>query len=167
MFRGITGLIGLPGMAARGFPKTLSNAEVGLTADVTCKAADFQTIGKFTVPPQQKYKFGVGGAMTPYNQGYLYVKLHDTTVEIPGKVRLTYSDANGMRRQTIYEERNEVLSASASARDQMKALVETAWKDRPDGRAGEDDKMLLEFKPDADAILSFANSTVNIPATQY
>ncbi|GAI82331.1 unnamed protein product, partial [marine sediment metagenome] len=34
-------------------------------------------------------------------------------------------------------------------------------------RAGEDDKMLLEFKPDADAILSFANSTVNIPATQY
>jgi len=48
----------------------------------------------------------------------------------------------------------------------MIPLPETVCGLRADGYASEDDILLIEIKPDANATLSYANSTIYIPATQ-
>jgi len=154
---------------AVGFPKTLSKSDLGLTADVTVKAGAWTTIGSFRVPAQQSYRIGQGLPNTR-NQGYIYMKIMNnatTPAEIKGTVRLIYSDANLYKKQPVFQERNEVLSASKSDINQMKPLPEFICEFREDGKVHEDDYILVEFMPDVDDTVSAANTEILLPVTQY
>ncbi|MEM5815874.1 MAG: hypothetical protein QXL14_02385 [Candidatus Aenigmatarchaeota archaeon] len=172
MFDWIKNIINLPKIEERkGFPKTLTKADFNLAggSSQTLVAGVWNTIGTFVVPAQQKYRFGYGNPQAPENQGYLYVDLKDTSatpVQIEGTIRLVYSDASGLRKQVIFEERTNVLRGSATDRRQMKPLPEAPCGLRADGWAGEDDRLIIELRPDATATLSYNNSTIYIPATQ-
>jgi hypothetical protein len=169
LFESLRALISNLGMV-RGFPKTLTKADFGITSDIPVTAGRFHVIGVFTVPPQQKYRWGIGNPREQENQGYMYVSLKSTASgnpEIKGVIRLVYSDANGLRKQVIYEERNEVLSASKTDRRLMKPLPETPTSIRPDGMAGEDDKLIIEYKPDSNDTISATASEILLPVTQF
>jgi len=149
----------------RGFQKTLTEADFGLTGTIAVKADKWNKIGEFKVPPQQAYRWGYGSANLPYNQGYMYVLLQyydgTTTTEVRGKIRLAVSDANELRKTVIYEERSDVLHAATSDITKQKALPEQG------PTAGEDDKLLIEFMPDSDGNLTAADCTIKLPVTVY
>jgi len=156
---------------ARGFPKTLTKVEFNLAggSTQTIVAGVWNQVGAFVVPAQQKYRFGYGNPSQPDNQGYLYIDLKDnsaTPVQIEGKIRLIYSDASGLRKDVIFEDRTNRLRGSTTDRKLMIPLPETPWNGRADGFAKEDDRLIIEIMPDVSATLSYANSTVYIPATQ-
>jgi len=155
----------------KGFPKTLTKDDFHLAQDGTQSivAGVWNQIGSFTVPPQQKYRFGYGNASQPDNQGYLYIDLKDnsaTPVQVEGKIRLIYSDASGLRKDVVFEDRTNRLRGSVVDKKLMIPLPETVWSGRPDGFAREDDKLVIEILPDVSATLSKANSTIYIPVTQ-
>jgi hypothetical protein len=163
----VSGVVPVP----KGFPKTLTKADFSLAqgSSQSIVAGVWNTIGTFTVPAQQKYRFGYGNPKEPDNQGYLYVDLKDTSatpVQIEGIIRLVYSDASGLKKQVIFEDRTNRLRGSTVDKKLMIPLPETPCGLRPDSYASEDDKLLIELKPDASATLSYANSTIYIPATQ-
>jgi len=171
MFDWIKNLVGAvsPVAVVRGFPKTLTKAEFNLAGGSTQSIVSnvWNTIGEFVVPAQQKYRFGYGSAKEPENQGYLYVDLKDNSnAQIEGVIRLVYSDATGLRKQVIFEDRTNRLRGSAVDKKLMIPLPDTPCGLRADGFAGEDDRLLIEIKPDSNATLSYDNSTIYIPATQ-
>jgi len=155
---------GLP-IGGRGFPKTLTKEDFGLTSDVAVKAGKWNKIGEFRVPPQQAYRWGYGNPNQPYNQGYMYIylKYNDGTnvTEVKGKIRLAVSDYNELRTEPVYEERSEVLHAATSDITKQKALPEQG------PLAREDDKLLILFMPDEDATITAADSEIRLPVTLY
>ena len=173
MFDWLKNIVGLvtPVSAVKGFPKTLTKAEFNLAQGSTqvLVAGVWNQIGEFVIPAQQKYRYGYGSPKEPDNQGYLYIDLKDnsaTPVQVEGTIRLVYSDASGLRKQVIFEDRTNRLRGSTVDKKLMIPLPETPCGLRPDGFANEDDKLIIEIKPDTSATLSYANSTIYIPATQ-
>jgi hypothetical protein len=171
MFEWLRGIVKIPAMEVKGFPKNLTKDDFQLANNSTQSivAGVWNTIGAFKVPAQQKFRFGYGKASEPDNQGYLYIDLKDTSatpVQIEGMIRLVYADASLLKKSVIYEENTRVLRGSTTDKKLMKPLPETINTLRPDGYAGEDDYLLIELKPESSATLSKANSTVFIPATQ-
>jgi hypothetical protein len=168
LFEGIRNIFG--GMiptGAVGFPKTLKLADF-MSAPVSVVAGKWNTLGTFTVPAQQKYRFGIGSPQYPDNQGYLYIYLRNASgAELTGKIRLVYSDANQLQKKVVYEEEESVLHASTSDRKQMKPLPEQINPIRADGRAWEDDRLIIEFYPDTSDTVSTTTSSILIPVTQY
>ncbi|WP_456477902.1 hypothetical protein [Geoglobus ahangari] len=155
----------VPGAGGKGFPKTLTKEDFGITANVTVKAGVWNKIGEFRVPPQQAYKWGYGTPNLPYNQGYMYVLLqyNDGTniTEVKGKIRLVVSDANELNKTVVFEERSEVLHAATADITKQKALPEQG------PLAREDDKLIIEFMPDSDATITAADSDIRLPVTVY
>ena len=146
----------------RGFQKTLTEKDFGLTANVAVKSGKWNKIGEFRVPPQQAYRWGYGNPNQPYNQGYMYVFIQDATpAEIKGKIRLAVADYNELSITPVYEERSEVLHAATADITKQKALPEQG----PVAR--EDDKLLILFMPDSDATISAANTEIKLPVTLY
>jgi hypothetical protein len=171
MFDWLKNIVGglTPIATVQGFPKTLTKADFNLARGSTQSivAGVWNTIGEFVVPAQQKYRFGHGNPKEPDNQGYLYIDLKtDTNAQIEGIIRLVYSDASGLRKDVVFEDRTNRLRGSTVDRKLMIPLPEKIWTSRPDGYAREDDRLLIELRPDSNATLSYANSTVFIPATQ-
>lgn len=141
---------------------------------IALKAAVWQTIGRYTVPAQQIYRFGYGSAAFPDNQGYLHIAIYDDTatnsVLEEGAVRLVQRNAQGTVQLVVAEFRTEELRGSVSNRQQMKALPEQTQMPL----IGEDSVLEIQFKPDAaDSIVSPAIGTAagldiwNIPVTVY
>jgi len=150
------------------FRKTLdkSNFELangsGSTQSVT--TGDWNVIGSFSVPPQQRYAYGQGSPDRPSNQGYLYVEIMDdatSPAEIEGLVRLVQEDANGLKKFVVYEQQEAVLHGSTSDRQQKQALPEQVQYPL----VGEDSNLKVEFDPSADNTVSHDNSTVYVPVT--
>lgn len=160
----LAGMLGRFGVGGKGFPKTLTKEDFGLTADVSVKAGVWNKLGEFRIPPQQAYKWGYGTPNLPYNQGYMYILLQDnsaTPAEVKGKIRLVVSDANELSKTVVFEEREEVLHAASADITKQKALPEQG------PTAKEDDKLIIEFMPDADATVSATNSDIRLPVTVY
>jgi hypothetical protein len=158
-----------PMATVKGFPKTLTKVDFALAGGSTQSvvAGVWNQIGSFTVPAQQKYRFGYGNPREPDNQGYLYIDLKDSSnAQVEGIIRLVYSDASGLRKQVIFEDRTNRLRGSTVDKKLMIPLPETPCGLRTDGFANEDDKLLIEIRPDTTATLSYNNSTIYIPATQ-
>ena len=156
----LAGLFGR--VAGRGFQKTLTESDFGITSDVDVKANKWNKIGEFKVPPQQAYRWGYGNPNQPYNQGYMYVYIKDSGgSEIKGKIRLAVSDYNELSITPVYEERSEVLHAATSDITKQKALPEQG------PMAREDDKLLILFMPDSDATISASNTEIKLPVTLY
>jgi len=155
---------------AQSFRKTLSKNDFALAGGVTASdtqsitSGDWNVIGEFTVPAQQRYAYGQGSPDRPSNQGYLYAELVDdatSPTEITGTVRLVQEDANGLKKFVVYEEQEEVLHGNKSDRQQKQALPEQVQYPL----VGEDSRMKIEFDPSADATLNHGNSTIYIPVT--
>mgnify|MGYP000453937355 CR=1 FL=1 len=161
---GLANLRGLFGGLGGGFPKTLTKDDFGL-ADTAVKAGVWNKIGEFKVPPQQAYRWGFGSPDRPYNQGYMYVYLKyndgSNVTEVKGKVRLVVADANELRKDVVYEEREEVLHAADADITKQRPLPEQG----PIAR--EDDKLIIEFMPDSDGNITAADSEIRLPVTVY
>jgi len=156
----IKGLLG--GLGGKGFPKTLTKEDFGITGSISVKSGVWNKIGEFRVPPQQAYRWGYGTPNLPYNQGYMYVFLKTSDgSEIKGKVRLVVSDANELNKVVVFEEREEVLHAAEADITKQKALPEQG----PIAR--EDDKLIIEFMPDSDATINGSQTEVRLPVTVY
>jgi hypothetical protein len=160
----------LPLRTGRGnpFPKTLTIGDFVSGTSVATYSGKYNKLGEYKIPAQQQVNVGQGAQGTPYNQGYLYVFLKDeqaNPVEITGKFRIVVSNANETERVVVFEEYSTVLHGDLSDRAKKIALPEDKRK-----TAKEDDKIILEFMPDADAVthpVTKANSTILIPATVY
>ncbi len=181
LFGGLSGILGqmIPGAAvSRGFHRTLDKEDLGFTdtllpAGIACKNGEWNTIGEFQIKAQTKIRFGFGKPTEPENQGALYVLLDDETgTEVEGMVRLTYMDYNRYLHDSVYDEKNKNLSGSATNRNSMRLLQETPTKIRADGMAGQDDWLILEFKPVGAKLSGIttvvpAHCSIGIPITQY
>lgn len=150
------------------FKKTLDKSDFSLangsgnTQSVT--NGDWNVVGEFTIPPQQKYAYGYGNADQASNQGYLYIFLKDdatSPAEVEGKIRLVQEDANGLKKFVVYEEQEAVLHGDQSDRQQKQALPEQVQYPE----VGEDSRMKIEFDPTSDNTVSHDNSTVYVPVT--
>jgi hypothetical protein len=189
---GIGGIGNLAGMLGGGgqaksptagrnvFKKVLSHgdwwdAALETTANtIALKAGVYQTIGRFTIPAQQMYRFGYGAAAFPDNQGYMHFAAYDDTatnsVVEDGSLRLVQRNAQGTVQLVVAEYRTEQLRGSVSNRQQMVALPEQTQFPV----VGEDSILELQLKPDAaDSIVKTAIGTAagldiwNIPVTVY
>ena len=180
---GILGGVGAQKSAVSGrnvFKKVLSHGDwwdTGLETGsgvIALKAGVWQTIGRFTIPAQQIYRFGYGSAAFPDNQGYMHFAAYDDTatnsVVEEGAVRLVQRNAQGTVQLVVAEFRTEELRGSLYDRQQMKALPEQTQMPL----VGEDSVLEIQFKPDAaDSIVNVAIGTAagldkwNIPVTVY
>ena len=164
------------------FQRVLSHADWWKTAletasgSISCPAGKWTRIGEFTIPAQQKIRFGYGSAVQPMNQGYLHIALYDDTAtnsELEdGLVRLIQMNANETQLQTVYEGRTENLRGDVNDKNKMIALPERT--DVPENLVGEDCKLAIEFKADsADSLVKTAIGTAaakdiwNIPVSVY
>lgn len=139
---------------------------------IACKAGKWNRIGEFTVPAQQLYHFGYGDEGHPENQGYIFIGIYDDTatnsVVEEGFVRLVQVNARETVGPTVWEGRTENLRGDTADKRKMIALPEKDeffW-------VGEDSKLVIEFKPDADdTIVKAAIGTAlgldvwNVPVT--
>lgn len=145
------------------FNKTLTTGDLS-AVNLETKAGTFTAVYSYTVPAQQYVSPG-SGAITGGvdNRAILYVDLKDSTpATIGGWVRISVTDANEITEHVILEERIERLKASATDRQSAYFLGKAAIQ------AKEDSKIQIRFKPDADATVVTANSTVYLPVTvQY
>lgn len=97
-------------MARVRFERFLNKGDFSLDttdSDVTLVASKWTEIGSYTIPAQQEIAFGVGkvsdgGVDSRRNTT---IKLYDATTQFTGgKLRLAYSDANGVTVQPIQED---------------------------------------------------------------
>lgn len=170
LFNSVKSIAGVGGATNNiGFRKKLVNADFGLTANVTCVAGQYTQIGEYTVPAQQLIAFGYG---TPNegngaNQGYVYVRIDDTSGAMAGTLRLVQSNAQGTKRIVVAEERTETFKASETDRTLAMPLPEQIQFPK----VGEDSKLVIEFKPDgaSDLTLDYdaTETKYRIPVTIY
>ena len=172
--RGITGRLG--GMAGiplpsrtptqKGFAKTLTTADFFTSATATVSTG-FTKLGSYTVPAQQAVHWGYGSASLPDNQGYIYLKLADSTAhtDVDGVIRLVQANAQETRTEVVFEERTDALDGSTTDRQNMIALPEQTQFDL----VGEDSLLIIQFRPDTSATVSAtATSTIiRLPVTVY
>ena len=138
--------------------------ELGDTIDAT--TGDFTKVAQFTVPAQERYRWGYGAAQNPENQGYIYVDLRDDTAdaaEIDGSVRIQQRDAQEREVRTVEELEIAQLRASKSDRSQMIPLPEQVQQPK----VGRDSKLALSIDPDSDTTVDWTNSEVILPTAVY
>lgn len=136
--------------------------ELGDTVDVT--AGGFTKVAQFTVPAQERYRWGYGAAKNPENQGYIYVDLQDGTPNpIDGSIRIQQRDAQEREVRTVEELEIAQLRASKSDRSQMIPLPEQIQQPK----VGRDSKLALAIDPDSDATVNWSNSEVILPTAVY
>jgi hypothetical protein len=146
---------------AQGFPVTLNTADL-MAANVAVVASKWQVLGTITVPAQQAFAPGFGDRSTPYNQGYLYMSVgNSTTTALKGKIRIVVKNANDVPLGApVYEEDLEVLAGSTSDRALKQSLPFSGlW-------ANDNDKVTIEYYPTADATVLLTNTTLLIPCTK-
>lgn len=136
--------------------------ELGDTIDVT--EGDFTKVAQFTVPAQERYRWGYGAAENPENQGYIYVDLQNSTPnEIDGSIRIQQRDAQEREVRTVEELEIAQLRASKSDRSQMIPLPEQVQQPK----VGRDSKLALSVDPDADDTVDWTESEVILPTAVY
>lgn len=162
-----SGLLGLGGSNAKsgGNPDELETPDF-FSANVSVVAGKWNPLGTFTVDAQEEYLFGQGAkGDNPHNQGYAYVLLKDnqgTPLEVPGKVRLVRSNAHESRMDTVLEKAEAVMHGSKT--DVNSRMPLPLQNHKP---AKKDDKLMLTFMPDADAVIVPANCDIIISVTRY
>jgi len=120
------------------------------------KAGTHQKIFEYVVPAQQGIRFGKGAIIGGVDdRGDLILELRDSNGNIiHGWVRFSYTDANETEKKLKLEERTEKLSEGIK------------MGELPPG-VKEDSKLIIEFKPDNDAVIDPTKSKGQIPLTIY
>lgn len=136
--------------------------EIGTTVSAT--SGDFTKVAQFTVPAQERYRWGYGAAKNPENQGYIYVDLQDdAAAAINGSIRIQQRDAQEREVRTVEELEIAQLRASKSDRSQMIPLPEQVQQPK----VGRDSKLALAVDPDSDTTVDWSNSEVILPTAVY
>jgi len=143
-------------MAYQKFQRYYNEDEFGLTSDVDVNADEWKRIGEIIVPAQTYLTFGAGSISNgvDYRRTCKIVLKDGSGNLISGKVRFAILNNAETRKIVVAEERTESL-------EQGVKLGEYPVK------AQEDSKLILEFKPDANATISASNSTILVPTTAY
>lgn len=168
---GVQEAVGLSdGAPEGGFAWTITDANV-FPADLTIAADTWADLGGskagYTVPAQQLIALGYGAPVNAgHNQGYLYVDLKSVTgaAQADGLLRISVADANQYTRTPIWEGRTEELRG-----DQNDINKRVAFPLNLTRLAGEDDLIIVSFRPDSAPAggLDASGSTIRIPATRY
>lgn len=116
------------------------------------KAGTYLKVLEYVVPAQQRITYGAGRIVNGVDdRDTLVLRFKDSGGStIHGWVRLAVADANEVVKQLIIEKRTEELETG------VKLGVQKYW-------AREDSKLIIEFKPDANATISKIEG--RIPAT--
>lgn len=148
------------------FPRIYNSTDFGLTANVTCQASQWTTIGEITVPAGQMITFGIGGLEQTDSREVCYMKLVDTSNdELPGKVRFVIADPNETNINLVAEQRTERLSASQYDKSQGFLLGEFPLL------AKNDSLLQIKFYPDDSGAVTIDHDGTDlkflIPVTVY
>lgn len=150
-------------MALSMFPRTLSNADFGLTADVLCNSAQWTKVGELIVHAQQYAHWGANDMIAGQPQGQTaYIQLAETGgTTMNGVIRLVVTDANEKTALLITEQRTEKFAASVNDRTQAVLLPMSSIK------AQEQSKLQILFKPDTTSTIDFdhTNTSIKLPVT--
>lgn len=145
------------------YPGALTGLQM-LLADVICLATIYNRLGYYTVQAGEAIELGVGmnGSQSDAN-GRIFVNLNATgPVAIPGSIRFSIEDAQGRNLRYIWEGRTEGLSANSTDRSKQVPFPRTYYA------ATEDKRIVMEFKPDANATVeSTTISPMVIDITRY
>jgi len=136
--------------------KTLSARDFNLLGSITCANTGWTVIGSYTVKPQNRLRAGWGkeGA-TGQNLGILYVRLYAEAVQKHGLIRVSIKDAEDRVKQNgyiLHSARTERLDDSASDRGIAFIIPEMGVEAR------DDDKVIIEFMPDASITVQGINN---------
>jgi len=162
MIREKLGTMGISGLGVTGTSnKVLTESDFTLNTTISVPADEWTRLAYYTVSAQNEYEYGYGNGAQPYNQGYVYVFLKDTTGnEVEGKVRFVVVDANDVpKAPPVFEDDASTLHASLSDITQMKPLPRTGVV------AGEDDKLVIEVKCSSAQTISGTRTLLKIPVT--
>lgn len=134
--------------------------------EVSVEDGEFTKAYQFTVPAQERYRWGYGSAEHPENQGYIYIDPVDDTVDnnpVNGSVRIQQRDAQERSVVTVEELEIEQLRASKSDRSMMVPLPEATAFDK----VGRDSKLILAIDADSNTGIDWNNSEVILPVAVY
>jgi hypothetical protein len=157
------------GGSGRPFRATLNNADfTGIaTANQTLVANQWTQIGYYKVPAQTGARVGYGNPKEPDNQGYIYFRIDDTSGNqiTDGSMRLVHSNAEGTRRDVVFQESLTRLSGSQTDRTQMVPVPEVL--DFP--ILGEDSRIVIEVNTATAHTIDYdgTNTIIRIPVTRY
>lgn len=147
------------------FPRTLSNKDFGLTADVTCSASQWVKIGELVVNAQQYARWGANDMIAGMPQGRTgYIRVDVTGGSAAaGVLRLVVTDANEKTAELVIEERTEKFSASVNDRTLSVLLPESLIT------AQQDSKLQILFKTDTACVISYTDTdtSIKLPVTIY
>ena len=152
--------------AVTAWEKTLTLAD--FTATANGKTTDTGTWLQYRlrVGAQQAMRFGTGAIMGGVdNRGILFISIKDNStpaVQINGKYRLSYMDANENVKSVIREGYLDQLRTSKTVRDAGNTLAEIGLGAR------QDSYLVLEILPSVGSlVISDANSDFQVPVTLY
>lgn len=161
-------MFGFGGSRARptAWTKTLSLDDFTETADGKTTQAGQWLQYKYRVPAQQMIRFGTGAIRNGVDdRGIAVIDIRDnaaTPVQIEGKYRLAYMDANEVKKSVIKEGYLNTIRASSTVRDAGNVLGETG------AGARQDSWLIIEILPaKAGKVIEDDNSTFQIPVTVY
>lgn len=161
-------MFGFGGPRARvtAWTKTLSLDDFTETADGKKTQAGQWLQYKYRVPAQQMIRFGTGAIRGGVDdRGIAVIDIKDdseTPVQIEGKYRLAYMDANEVKKSVIKEGYLNTIRASSTVRDAGNVLGETG------AGARQDSWLVIEILPaEAGKTIEDDNSTFQIPITVY
>lgn len=178
MFEGFRNLFQIPNLGGSGMPIGFTTRAVGVpflktltygdftgiaTADQTVTSGKWNTVGYYTVSAQRFATWGQGSiALDPMNQGKVFLDAENTSgVDIDGVVRLVIANANETETKVVLEERTEKLSENSTDMTKWIRMSEYPIK------AGEDSKLMIQFKPDTSGTLDCGETIIYIDITEY
>lgn len=136
------------------------------TADtVSLTSDDYNVVGEFIVPPQERYRWGWGSAEHERNQGYAFIDARDgVPANLDGSIRLEQRDHHSRVTKVVFEEDMEPLRASKTDRTIMVPLPEQMDYDK----VGHNSKLILTAQLDSGTgTFDWSNSDVLIPTAVY
>ena len=123
-------------------------------------------MAKYKVPAQQVIRVGTGAIRGGVDdRGVFFMSIKDnatTPAQVDGDYRITYLDANELKKVVVKEGSTANVRTSKTARDASNVLPETG----PGAR--EDSYVVIEFLPyESGKTISDANSEIELPITIY
>lgn len=125
-------------------------------------AGNFVNIGEYKVSAGEEIILGFGQQSGQENaQGRLFGKLQNSTpTEIKGVLRLVVMTNQDIPLATLFEGRTEALNSSATDRTKQIPFPQMSVG------AGQDKKIVLQFKADSASTISLANTTILMDITR-
>jgi len=130
------------------------------------KTTDTETwlMAKYKVPAQQVVRVGTGAIRGGVDdRGVFFMSIKDSTnAQVDGDYRITYLDANELKKVVVKEGSTANVRSSKTERDASNVLPETG----PGAR--EDSYVVIEFLPyENGKVVADVNSEIELPVTIY